>query len=122
MSTLYNRILSLTKEQNISGVALGKMIGLRKSPLTDWKNGKSEPTLEQVIKICEIFAISSDFLLFGSIKHDLASLSSDESELVNTYKKLDRRGKTRVNNTIYEELDRIDGAMALLQKTGRPDN
>ena len=54
--------------------------------------------------MCEIFATSSDYLLYG----EMGSLSADQQELIDTYKKLDRRGQHRVHTVIYEELDRID--------------
>lgn len=100
---LYNRIIKLTKEHNMSGKELGNLLGLKKSPLTDWKNRKSTPTLEQLIKICEIFAISSDYLLFGKVQEQ----SNDETELLENYRLLDSRGKHKLHTTIYEEIDRV---------------
>lgn len=104
MSTLYERIVAQTTRLGISGTELGELLGLKKSPLTDWKNQKSKPTLDQLIRMCEIFATSSDYLLFGQTNN----LTSDEQELLNTYNQLDRRGQHRVHTIIYEELDRID--------------
>ena len=104
MPELYERILEQTERLGITGKQLGEMLGLKKSPLTDWKNKKSCPTLEQLIRMCEIFALSSDYLLFGTVE----GLSSDQQELVQTYAKLDRRGQHRVHTIIYEELDRIE--------------
>lgn len=104
MTGLYERILEETERMGITGKQLGELLGLKKSPLTDWKNQKSNPTLEQLSKMCEIFATSSDYLLFGSI----CNLSADQQELVDTYEKLDRRGQHRVHTIIYEELDRIE--------------
>jgi transcriptional regulator with XRE-family HTH domain len=65
VSEVVTRIVRLIKERGISGVQLGKLLGNSKSPVTDWKNGKSKPTLEQLSTICEYFAISADYLLFG---------------------------------------------------------
>lgn len=104
MPDLYERILEQAKRLGITGKQLGELLGLKKSPLTDWKNHKSNPTLEQLVKLCEIFAISSDYLLFGLV----SNLSADQQELVSTYEKLDRRGQHRVHTIIYEELDRIN--------------
>ena len=88
MSTLFSRILDITKQYNLSGIEFGKIIGLGKSPLTDWKNGKSKPTLDQIIKICEYFAISSDYLLFGIAKaSNQPILSEYEIELIDTDRK-----------------------------------
>ncbi len=104
MSDLYDRIIEQTKLLGLTGKELGELLGLKKSPLTDWKNKKSNPTLEQLIKMCDIFATSSDYLLFGKI----TSLSKDQQELIETYEKLDRRGQHRVHSIIYEEIDRIE--------------
>ena len=51
--------------------------------MTDWKNGKSQPTVDQIIKICEIFGISSDYLLFGKIEQ---KLTLDEKNILNAYR------------------------------------
>lgn len=103
MSGLYERILEQTEQLKITGKDLGSLLGLKKSPLTDWKNKKSSPTLEQLVMMCDIFASSADYLLYG--KTD--SLSKDQRELVDTYESLDRRGQHKVHLVIYEELDRI---------------
>lgn len=80
MTDLYDKISELADKNNISGKELGNMLGLKKSPLTDWKNGKSKPTLEQIKKICEIFAISADFLILD--KNRLAELTPEEEQLL----------------------------------------
>lgn len=108
MSTLFSRILDITKQHNLSGKEFGKILGLEKSPLTDWKNGKSKPTLDQIIKICDFFAISSDYLLFGVVEsNNQPPLSEAETELIDTYRKMDRRGQCKLQTVIYEEIDRM---------------
>ena len=89
MLELYNRILKQTTRLGITGTELGTMLGLKKSPLTDWKNQKSNPTLEQLILMCDIFAVSSDYLLFG--KTD--SLSTNETILLEKFNSLDASGQ-----------------------------
>lgn len=103
MSGLYERILEQTEQLGITGKQLGNLLGLKKSPLTDWKNKKSSPTLEQLIKMCDIFATSADYLLYG--KTD--ALSKDQQELIETYENLDRRGRHKIHSVIYEEMDRV---------------
>ena len=78
MQAIYDRIIEYTKTHGISGKELAKILDLKKSPLTDWKNQKSKPTLEQIIRICENFAISSDYLLFGKN----ISLPQTEAKLI----------------------------------------
>ncbi|MCM1057698.1 MAG: hypothetical protein NC517_08835 [Firmicutes bacterium] len=103
MNDIYNRIVEQTEKLGINGTQLGDMLGLKKSPMTDWKNHKSNPTLEQLIRMCEIFAISADYLLFGYE----SNLTAGQLELLRTYSSLDSRGQHRVHTIIYEELDRI---------------
>ncbi len=84
MLELYNKISDLADKNNISGKELGNMLGLKKSPLTDWKNGKSKPTLEQIKKICEIFAISADFLIFNN--ENFFKLTPEEQKLIDDFR------------------------------------
>ena len=88
MST-YERINFLCKENHITGKETGEKLGLKKSPLTDWKNNKSKPTIDQIKTICEIFAVSADYILFG--KDTDENLTKEESEVIQAYKKADAR-------------------------------
>lgn len=105
-----DRIFELAKSKNLNGVAIGKMLGLQKSPLTDWKNKKASPTMPQIETLCEIFKVSADYLLFGieSPANRTVPLNNDEQEMLNLYSKLDSRGRHRLHTIAYEELDRID--------------
>lgn len=84
LSEMYERIIEKTDELGISGKDLGSMLGLKKSPLTDWKNKKSSPTLDQVIKMCEIFAVSADYLIFGK-KEEMEENEKEILELLNQF-------------------------------------
>lgn len=88
MNIVYDKIIEQVNKNSLTGKELGNMLGLKKSPLTDWKNGKSKPTLEQLVKLCEIFAISSDELL-GLNTTD--KLSENEQELLSIFKQLPER-------------------------------
>lgn len=104
MSSIYERIVEQTKKAGLNGKQLAELLSLRKTPLTDWKNGQSSPTLEQVIKMCEIFAVSSDYLLFGKT----STLSDEQEELLNSYSQLDLRGQRLVRKIIFEEKSLMD--------------
>ena len=88
MST-YERINLLCKENHITGKEIGEKLGLKKSPLTDWKNNKSKPTIDQIRTICEIFAVSADYILFGKDNDD--NLTEEENEIIQAYKRADAR-------------------------------
>ena len=90
---IVQRIKGICDKHDINGAELGHKLGLSKSPMTDWKNGKSKPTLDQIINICELFAISSDYLLTGveSLPKDL---TADEAEWLELYRKLEPSKQT----------------------------
>lgn len=80
---MYNRIKKLCDKNNMTGNELGRLLGLKKSPLTDWKNGKSKPTVEQIVKMCEIFAIQSDYIILGN---ESKALTDEEKIIISNYR------------------------------------
>lgn len=114
---IVKRVIKLCEDNNVSGVELGRKLGLKKSPITDWKNQKSKPTLEQIIAICDIFAITSDYLLFGKTSDSILKtknsecifennfdnqISVDEHNLLQTYRDIDDIGKNQVQDYLKE--------------------
>lgn len=86
MEHVIERIIKITESNGVSGVELGKLLGLKKSPLTDWKNGQSRPTLIHLIIICEKFGVSADYILFG--REYSRDLTDWEVYLISSYRKL----------------------------------
>lgn len=108
---MVERIINLSKENGIVGTELGKKLGLQKSPLTDWKNNKAKPTINQLVTLCEIFATTSDYILFGIEPHlNSYDLDALDLELLSNYHSLDSRGQHKIHTTIYEEIDRMENA------------
>lgn len=63
MENLGARIANLRKEQNITQAELGKRLNISAQAVSKWENGLSEPDIETVTKLCEIFQISLDSLV-----------------------------------------------------------
>lgn len=82
MLEISTRIKEQLNNMGLNGKDLAKLLGLKKSPLTDWKNEKSKPTLDQILIICDNFAISADYLLFG--KH--SSLTANEQKFLDFFR------------------------------------
>lgn len=100
---LYERIYNLCKTQKITGKELGEKLGLKKSPLTDWKNKKANPTVEQIIKMCDIFAVNSEYLLFG--KSSVEKLTKEEIELIQAYRIANANAKEIIHVTLKPYLE-----------------
>lgn len=83
---LYERINELCQKNGITGIKLGELLGLKKSPLTDWKNGKAKPTIEQIIRMCEIFATTTEYIILGK---QTIELNEKERERLEAYQRAD---------------------------------
>lgn len=57
------RLADLIKENNISKRALAKMAGVSAMSVSDWTNGKAQPTAENIYNIASLFDVSADYLL-----------------------------------------------------------
>lgn len=58
-----NRIKELRKSCNFNQEKLASMLGVTQANLSGWENGKWEPDNTSLIKLCEIFNCSADYLL-----------------------------------------------------------
>lgn len=109
MLKLYDRIIEQTNHLGITGKELGDLLGLKKSPLTDWKNKKCNPTLEQLVKKCEIFAIPADYLLFGKGEPEI-SLTENEKELLKLFQRLPEREQIKFIGRLEDVVDKFNNA------------
>lgn len=68
MVELANRIAQYRKQANLTQKDLGDMLNISPQAVSKWENGQAEPDASTIIKLCEIFKISTDELL-GNIQH-----------------------------------------------------
>ena len=57
------RLKELRTEKRISQPELAKLVGVSKGMISFWENAINEPTISNLIKLCKIFDVSSDYLL-----------------------------------------------------------
>lgn len=106
METLVRKIEEIAKTKGIKGTQLGRILGLKKSPLTDWRNGHSKPTLEQIIKICDFFAITPNELL--GINNDNSYFLSEEERQIIDYFRICSKKERNILLAICESKDDSD--------------
>lgn len=58
-----NNIIKLAKQRGIKQSFLNELIGGYRGKITDWKNGKSKPTDDELNTIAEYFNVSINYLL-----------------------------------------------------------
>ena len=57
------RIKELREEKGLTQAQLGKELMLNQNTISDYENGKLEPSVQTIIKLCDIFDITADYLL-----------------------------------------------------------
>lgn len=60
---MIEKILRLLKETNKSENSLEKEIGLAQGSIKNWRNAKSKPSTDAIVKISQYFNVSTDYLL-----------------------------------------------------------
>ncbi len=90
---LNKKIRELRISANMSQVQLAKRLGVTKQSVSNWENDNIQPSIEMLIKVAKVFAVSTDFLLGLSSDNtiDVSGLSEDVIAhlrlLIDDYKK-----------------------------------
>ena len=59
---MYQNFARLLREHRVTPYRVHKETGVAQSTLSDWKNGKSVPSVENLKKIADYFGVTIDFL------------------------------------------------------------
>ena len=79
MSSDFSRCLSLLRqEKGISQRAAAKELGISQALLSHYENGVREPGLAFVIKACNYYNVSADFLLGRTLSRDGTTIAAEE--------------------------------------------
>lgn len=78
------RLKELRKARKITQEDLAKSIGLVKSSISAYEKGSKYPSIEVIIKLCNYFSVSSDYLLGLSDTKEINNydLTEEQRELV----------------------------------------
>lgn len=63
---MYAKYAKLRDAKGINDANVSDATGIPRSTFTDWKNGRSTPKTEKLIKIADFFGVSLDELVRGS--------------------------------------------------------
>lgn len=106
------RFRELLQGSNISKRAFAQKIGVSAASISDWSNGKVQPTAENIYMVAEFFEVSTDYLLgleddFGNVAvqssasgRTASQLSEEEQKLIEDYRGLGQPLKDLIKNMI----------------------
>ncbi len=78
MSSIGERIYELRKQNNMSQGDLADELDVSRQTISKWENDSSVPETDKIIRLCEIFSISTDYILRGID----ASVQEEKSETI----------------------------------------
>ncbi len=98
---------TLRKNNSLTQAELAEYLGISPASIGMYEQGRRIPYDDILFKISKYFKISIDLLLDVDEQFTNAEkLSDDELELLQEYKKLDKKGKTIVLATCYQEQEK----------------
>ena len=63
MKIFGKRLREVRKSKKITQQELADRLGIKRNTYSDWENGKTEPSFENLIKLADLFEVSLDCLL-----------------------------------------------------------
>lgn len=78
------RLRELRREKRLSQVDLGAILGYGYTAISNYENGRNEPSFSDFIRICETLDVSADYILgISDIRRPCAVL--ERNDLVRLY-------------------------------------
>lgn len=73
---LADKIMNLRKQQGMSQEELAHQLGISRQSVSKWESGASIPDLDKILKLSDLFGVSTDYLLKDEIEEIAYSESS----------------------------------------------
>ena len=64
MTIFTERLKELRKKKGLKQQEIAELLGVKRNTYSDWENGKTEPSFENLIKLADLLEVSLDWL-FG---------------------------------------------------------
>lgn len=78
---LNERIRELRLSRNMSQVDLAKRLSVSKQSVSNWENDNIQPSIEMLIKLANVFSVSTDYLLALDDRRYLETTGLSDEEL-----------------------------------------
>lgn len=122
MSTDFSRTLSLLrKEKHISQRKAADALGISQALLSHYENGIREPGLAFVVKACDYYQVSADYLLGRTMSRDGAMIEAQELYDVSEHKDNSIKGNIMAQLNKKLMVNTVSLIYTLLSKLGNRD-
>ena len=122
MNTEFPRTLSLLRqEKGVSQRTAANALGISQALLSHYENGIREPGLSFVVKACDYYGVSSDFLLGRTLSRDGTTIAAEELYDLSDEKGNSLKGSVLAMLSKKLLVNSIGALFDLLSKTGSRD-
>ncbi len=91
---------AMRKEKGVTQDNICELLKVSRNCYASWEQGRTEPNIEMLIKLADIFECSVDYLLGRASELDVVSIQTDlteqQKELLQNFDKLNTVGKSRM--------------------------
>jgi len=96
----------LDSDKSKSAAGLCRILGIKTSVTTSWRQRNTDPPSKYIIQISEYLGVTPYFLLSGI--EDIPTLSDDEKRIISKYRTLDEDGMDAVRGVLLDEQRRVE--------------
>lgn len=95
------RLRELRLNKGLHQEQIANLIGVSKSAISAYENGTGQPSFEILIRLANLYRVSTDYLLGQTNNHsaDLSGLSEQEVALVHEFVETLTKKNETINNT-----------------------
>lgn len=79
--------------KHLSQKAVASSIGVSCPMVSQWESGSKKPSKENLVKLADLFGVSTDYLLDHEFSEVNGRFTSEEQNLILRFRKLNRAGK-----------------------------
>jgi len=69
MSLVNTSIKDLRKKKNMTQDELAEKLNVTRQAVSNWENGKTQPDIETLTRLAEVFEVSVERIIYGKEKH-----------------------------------------------------
>ena len=96
---MVSRIEEIIRKNGLTAKQFADILGVGNSKITDWRNGKTKPTLNDIIGISQKFKVTSDYLIFG--KDSSSDLTENEANLIAAFRRCSPELQLEISTYVY---------------------
>ena len=91
------RLFELRTEKEISQRAIAQIMSVSQGTYNNWENGKTQPSIEQIIALARYFGVTVDYLVGNTDDYEVSvncnEISAENREILNKILRLPKPAK-----------------------------